>query len=197
MAYIGYALKYDDFLESAGKLYYYAGYYYDNPIDLRIVSLQRASSRPLSGYHCEPFAQIVVNHLKAENKDIKVSSWGYGGNRGSIHCDSLNLKLKSYTDHWKIDIDYPDNVLPEHKSLQQVFSEYKSVYNLSWNEDCSSLMLYFIAMRQAGETEAKAIERLTNFQVEMTAKLDYGSTKRMFAELITERFLENKGVKIM
>ena len=57
--------------------------------------------------------------------------------------------------------------------------------------------LYFIAMRQAGETEAKAIERLTNFQVEMTAKLDYGSTKRMFAELITERFLENKGVKIM
>lgn len=55
--YIGYALKYDDFLESAGKLYYYAGYYYDNPIDLRIVSLQRASSRPLSGYHCEPFAQ--------------------------------------------------------------------------------------------------------------------------------------------
>lgn len=42
-----------------------------------------------------------------------------------------------------------------------------------------------------------AIERLTNFQVEMTAKLDYGSTKRMFAELITERFLENKGVKIM
>lgn len=59
------------------------------------------------------------------------------------------------------------------------------------------VQLYFIAMRQAGETEAKAIERLTNFQVEMTAKLDYGSTKRMFAELITERFLENKGVKIM
>lgn len=57
--------------------------------------------------------------------------------------------------------------------------------------------LYFIAMRQAGETEAKAIERLTNFAFEMTAKLDYGSTKRMFAELITERFLENKGVKIM
>lgn len=59
------------------------------------------------------------------------------------------------------------------------------------------MVLYFIAMRQAGETEAKAIERLTNFQVEMTAKLDYGSTKRMFAELITERFLENKGIKIM
>ena len=158
MAYIGYALKYDDFLESAGKLYYYAGYYYDNPIDLRIVSLQRASSRPLSGYHCEPFAQIVVNHLKAENKDIKVSSWGYGGNRGSIHCDSLNLKLKSYTDHWKIDIDYPDNVLPEHKSLQQVFSEYKSVYNLSWNEDCSSLIIPLLEGKDLVETGVSFIK---------------------------------------
>lgn len=158
--YIGYALKYDDFLESAGKLYYYAGYYYDNPIDLRIVSLQRASSRPLSGYHCEPFAQIVVNHLKAENKDIKVSSWGYGGNRGSIHCDSLNLKLKSYTDHWKIDIDYPDNVLPEHKSLQQVFSEYKSVYNLSWNEDCSSLIIPLLEGKDLVETGVSFIKDL-------------------------------------
>ena len=158
MAYIGYALKYDDFLESAGKLYYYAGYYYDNPIDLRIVSLQRASSRPLSGYHCEPFAQIVVNHLKAENKDIKVSSWGYGGNRGSIHCDSLNLKLKSYTDHWKIDIDYPDNVLSEHKSLQQVFSEYKSVYNLSWNEDCSSLIIPLLEGKDLVETGVSFIK---------------------------------------
>lgn len=150
--YIGYALKYDDFLESAGKLYYYAGYYYDNPTDLRIVSLQRASSRPLSGYHCEPFAQIVVNHLKSENKEIKVSSWGYGGNRGSIHCESLNLRLKSYTDHWKIEIDFPEKVLPEHKSLQQVISEYGMAYNLSWNKDNSSLIMPLLMNKDLVET---------------------------------------------
>lgn len=158
--YVGYALKYDDFLESAGKLYYYAGYYYNDPTDLRIISLQRASSRPLSGYHCEPFAQVVVNHLKSENKEIKVSSWGYGGNRGSIHCESVNLRLKSYTDHWKIDIDNPDNVLPEHKSLQQVISEYGAAYNLSWNNDNSSLIMPLIENKDLVETCVSFIKDL-------------------------------------
>lgn len=158
--YIGYALKYDDFLESAGKLYYYAGYYYDNPTDLRIVSLQRASSRPLSGYHCEPFAHTVVNRLHSENKEIKVSSWGSGGHRGAIHCETLNLKLKSYTNHWKIDIDSPDKVSPEHKSLQQVLSQYKSVYNLSWNEDCSSLIMPLLDGKDLVETCVSFIKDL-------------------------------------
>ena len=90
--------------------------------------------------------------LKSENKEIKVSSWGYGRNRGAIHCESLNLRLKSYTDHWKIEIDYPDNVLPEQKSLQQVISEYGSAYNLSWNKDNSSLIMPLLGNKDLVET---------------------------------------------
>lgn len=158
--YIRYVLKYEDFLESTDSLYYFAGYQFNNTEDLRIISLKRASSKPLSGYNCEPFAHIVVKQLKSDNKEMNVSSWGYGGNRGVIHCNSLNLILKSYTDHWRIYVENPENVLPEHKSLQQVFDKYGSSYSLSWSEEKNFLYLPLLADKDMVESAKDFVKNL-------------------------------------
>lgn len=160
--YIEYVLKYDSFLESTGGLNYFAGYQYDNADDLRIVSLKRASSKPLSGYNCEPFAHIVVKRLKSANKEMNVSSWGYGGNRGAIHCDGINLKLKSYTNHWRIYVDNPENTLPECQSLQQVFDKYGSSYSLSWSENNDFIELPLLEHKDLVETCESFINDLLN-----------------------------------
>ena len=157
--YIRLILKYDDFLESS-PLFYFAGYYYENTQNLKIISLQRANQRPLQGYHCEPFANIVVNRLKSENKGMNVSSWGYGGDRGFIRCDSINLKLKSYTDHWRIYVGNPDNILPGHKSLQQVFDKFGTFYSLTWSEDKSFLILPMFANKDLVETGESFVKEL-------------------------------------
>lgn len=157
--YIRYILKYDDFLESS-PLFYFAGYYYENTQDLRIISLQRANQRPLLGYHCEPFAHLVVKHLKSENKKMNISSWGYGSNRGCIHCDAINLKLRSYTNHWRIYVDNPDNILPKHTSLQQVFDKYGLSYSLTWSEDKSFLKLPMFENKDLVETGESFVKEL-------------------------------------
>lgn len=156
--YIRYVQKYDDFLNSAGGLFYFAGCQYDNIQDLRIISLKRASSRPLSGYNCEPFAHTVVKLLKSDHKTMNISSWGYGSERGSIHCDSINLKLKSYTDHWRILIDNIN--LPEKMTLQQVFDKFGSSYSLAWSEDHSFLSLPMLADKDLVETGIDFIKDL-------------------------------------
>lgn len=150
--YIRYVLKYDEFLQSARNLYYFAGYHYQDDNDLRIISLGRASSKPLSGYNCEPFSDVVVRRLKKADKNIPVSAWGFGSNRGGIHCNSLNLKLKSYTDHWQISVDFPEMDIEGQKSLQQVFEEFGSSYSLSWSEDKSFLTLPKIMNKDLVET---------------------------------------------
>lgn len=159
--YISYVLKYDDLLESS-PLFYFAGYYYENTQDLRIISLQRANQRPLQGYHCEPFAHIVVKRLISFHKEIYVSSWGFGGDRGYIHCDAINLKLKSYTNHWRIYVDNPDYILPEHTSLQQVFDKYGSLYSLSWSNDKSFLELPMFANKDLVETGESFVRDICN-----------------------------------
>ena len=150
--YIRYVLKYDDFLKSARNLFYFASYHYQDDNDLKIISLSRASSKPLSGYNCEPFSDVVVRRLKKADKNIPVSAWGFGSNRGGIHCNSLNLKLKSYTDHWQISVDSPEMDIEGQKSLQQVFEEFGSSYSLSWSEDKSFLTLPLIMNKDLVET---------------------------------------------
>ena len=150
--YIRYVLKYDDFLKSARNLFYFASYHYQDDNDLKIISLSRASSKPLSGYNCEPFSDVVVRRLKKADKNIPVSAWGFGSNRGGIHCNSLNLKLKSYTDHWQISVDSPEMDIEGQKSLQQVFEEFGSSYSLSWSEDKSFLTLPLVMNKDLVET---------------------------------------------
>ena len=119
---------------------------------MKIISLSRASSKPLSGYNCEPFSYVVVSRLKKADKNIPISAWGFGSNRGGIHCNSLHLKLKSYTDHWQISVDSPEMDIEGHKSLQQVFEEFGSSYSLSWSEDKSFLTLPLVMNKDLVET---------------------------------------------
>ena len=58
------------------------------------------------------------------------------------------------------------------------------------------MVLYWIAMRQAGNSEVKSIELLTNYQVELTQELEYGSLKRAFSELISNNYLSERGITI-
>lgn len=161
--YIRYVLKYDDFLKSAGNLYYFAGYHYDEDNDLRIISLGRASSKPLSGYNCEPFSDIVVKRLKTADKTMPISSWGFGSIRGGIHCDSVNLKLKSYTDHWQISVDFPESDIDGQISLEQVFDKFGNSYSLSWAENKSFLKLPLIEGKDLVETAEIFLGKLLQY----------------------------------
>lgn len=138
-----YALTYDDFLKPSIGLYYFAGYRFNDntPDDLRIIALSRANSTPLRGYHSEPFADVVVSLLKITDKNIPVNSWGCDSNRGFIHCESKNLGIKSYTDHWRIFIDRIDVTTQDQISLDEVFTKYKDSYNITWSEDKMYLKL--------------------------------------------------------
>ena len=137
-----YALTYDDFLMSSKGLFYFAGYCFNDntPDDLRIIALQRASTTPLRGYHSEPFADVVVNLLKKTDENIPVSSWGCDSSRGFIHCESKNLGIKSYTDHWRIFIDRSD-ITQDEKILGQVFDKFMDCYKITWLDENKYLKL--------------------------------------------------------
>ena len=118
---------------------------------------------------------------------------------GKTALEKVNANLLTWlqrnADDWVGNCCYRvmDEMCTSAERNRRDLTDVESSYYLHLLND--KLVLYWIAMRQAGNSEAKSIELLTNYQVEITQELEYRSLKQAFSELISTNFLSERGIQ--
>lgn len=117
-----YILKYQEFLQSTEKNYFY------KKDKFTVWALKRISSRPLNGYNSCPYAATVVSkcdkHIKVS---LKLEQYSWYSDHGFLKSDILGLKMECVEKGWIVSIS--ENADSDISNRLQILQAFINGYN--------------------------------------------------------------------